>query len=104
MSNRTTSVSYRKFYESKGKKISHILDARTGFPAQNELITVTVIAKDAITADAYDNVLMAMGLKKGLEFVEKRQDLNAHFIYRGKKGIIRDKASSGFYLYVRLGE
>ena len=93
----TTSGSYRKFYESNGKKISHIIDARTGYPAQNELISVTVFAKDAITADAYDNALMVMGLKKALAFVEKRTELAAHFIYYKKDGSVSDTASSRFY-------
>ncbi len=93
----TTSGNYRKFYESKGKKISHIIDARTGYPAQNELISVTVFAKDAITADAYDNALMVMGLKRAIEFVEKRKSIAAHFIYRKKDGNIADTASSRFY-------
>ncbi len=97
----TTSGSYRKFYESKGKKISHILDARNGLPVQNELISVTVIAKDAITADAYDNALMAMGLKKALEFVEKRTDLSAHFIYSAKNGVVKDTASAEFYRFLQ---
>jgi thiamine biosynthesis lipoprotein len=92
----TTSGSYRKYYESKGKKISHIIDARTGYPAQNELISVTVFAKDAITADAYDNALMVMGLKKALAFVEKRPDLAAHFIYYKKDGSVADTASTRF--------
>jgi thiamine biosynthesis lipoprotein len=76
----TTSGSYRKFYESEGKKITHIIDPRTGYPTQNELISVTVYASDAITADAFDNALMVMGLKKALQFVERRKDLAAHFI------------------------
>lgn len=93
----TTSGSYRKYYESQGKKISHIIDARTGYPAQNELISVTVYAKSAIIADAYDNALMAMGLKKALNFVEKRNDIAAHFIYRKANGAVADTASSEFY-------
>lgn len=93
----TTSGSYRKFYESKGKKISHIIDARTGYPAQNELISVTVFANDAITADAYDNALMVMGLRKALAFVENRKSIAAYFIYRKKDGTIADTASSLFY-------
>jgi thiamine biosynthesis lipoprotein len=92
----TTSGNYRKFYESKGKKISHIIDARTGYPAQNELISVTVFAKDAITADAYDNALMVMGLKKALAFVENKKDISAHFIYYKKNGTIADTASVRF--------
>ena len=93
----TTSGSYRKFYESEGKKITHIIDPRTGYPAQNELISVTVYARDAITADAYDNALMVMGLKKALQFVEQRKEMAAHFIYRTAAGAIADTASSRFY-------
>lgn len=93
----TTSGSYRKYYESNGKKISHIIDARTGYPAQNELISVTVFAADAITADAFDNALMAMGLKKALKFTEKRNDIAAHFIYRKKDGSVADTATRRFY-------
>jgi len=97
----TTSGSYRKFYESKGKKISHILDARTGYPAQNELISVTVIAKDAMTADAFDNAFMAMGLSKALKFLEGRKDISAHFVYRAKSGKMMDTASIEFYHYLQ---
>lgn len=93
----TTSGSYRKFYESEGKKISHLIDPRTGYPARNELISVTVYAADAITADAFDNALMVMGLQKALQFVEGRKDIAAHFIYRTPNGAVADTASGRFY-------
>lgn len=93
----TTSGSYRKFYESDGKKISHIINPFTGYSAQNELISVTVYAKDAFTADAYDNALMVMGLQNAMQFVEKRKDMAAFFIYRKPDGIVADTASSRFY-------
>ncbi len=92
----TTSGNYRRYYESKGKKISHLLNPKTGYSLQNELISVTVYAKDAITADGYDNAIMAMGLKKGLAFVEKNKELAAHFIYRKKDGAVADTMSSRF--------
>lgn len=93
----TTSGSYRKFYESGGKKISHIIDPRTGYSNQSELISVTVFASDAMTADAYDNALMVMGLQKAISFVENRKDMAAYFIYRDKEGRISDTATSRFY-------
>jgi thiamine biosynthesis lipoprotein len=93
----TTSGSYRKFYESKGKKITHIIDPHSGYPVQNELISVTVYARNAITADAFDNALMLMGLKKALQFVESRKDMSAYFIYHKKNGVIADTASRQFY-------
>jgi thiamine biosynthesis lipoprotein len=92
----TTSGSYRKFYESNGQKITHLINPKTGYPHKNELISVTVYAKDAITADAYDNALMLMGLKQALAFVEKRKDLAAYFIYKDKNGTIADTASTRF--------
>ena len=92
----TTSGNYRRYYESKGKKISHLLNPKTGYSLQNELISVTVYAKDAITADGYDNAIMAMGLKKGLAFVEKNEELAVHFIYRKKDGTVADTMSSSF--------
>ncbi|MBO9683685.1 MAG: FAD:protein FMN transferase [Flavisolibacter sp.] len=93
----TTSGSYRKYYESNGKRITHLIDPLSGYPIQNELISVTVYAKDAITADAYDNALMLMGLNKALSFVENRNDIEAYFIYKKSDGTIADTASRGFY-------
>ena len=93
----TTSGNYRKYHESKGKKFSHLMDPHTGYSIQNEMISVTVYAKDAFTADAYDTPLMVMGLKKAMDFVEKRKDLAAYFIYHLPNGAIADTASSRFY-------
>lgn len=92
----TTSGSYRRYYESNGKKITHIINPFTGYPEINELISVTVYAKDAITADAYDNALMVMGLQKAMAFINNRNDLAAYFIYRGQDGSVTDTATAGF--------
>ena len=92
----TTSGNYRKYYESQGRKISHLIDPRTGYPVQNELISITVYAKDAITADAFDNALMVMGLENAIKFVEKRDVIAAHFIYRTQDGLLRDTMSTRF--------
>ena len=97
----TTSGNYRRYFESDGKKITHLIDPRTGYPVNNELVSVTVYAHDAMTADAFDNALMVMGLQKAMEFVEKRSDLAAHFIYRDKNGVIKDTMSKRFYKLVQ---
>jgi FAD:protein FMN transferase len=92
----TTSGSYRKFHQSKGKKYSHIIDPRTGKSVDNEVISVTVFAKDATTADAYDNALMLMGLEHALKYIEKSPDMAAFIIYKNKDGSIADTASTRF--------
>lgn len=97
----TTSGNYRRYYESNGEKVSHLLNPKTGYSLHNELISVTVYAKDAMTADAYDNALMAMGLQKAIAFVEKRKDMAAHFIYRKTNGTIADTLSKRFYALLK---
>ncbi len=91
----TTSGSYRNYYESNGTKANHIIHPKTGYPVKNELISVTVWAGDAMTADAYDNALMLMGLTRALAFIEAKKDMAAYFIYRDAGGEIRDTVSRG---------
>jgi thiamine biosynthesis lipoprotein len=78
-----TSGNYRKFYEEGGQKFSHIINPKTGYPAQQNLLSVTVIANDCITADAYATAFMVMGLKKSIRFLEDNKDLKleVYFIY-----------------------
>jgi thiamine biosynthesis lipoprotein len=92
----TTSGNYRKFYTSGKKIISHLIEPRTGFPIQNEMISVTIWAPDAITADGYDNALMAMGLQKALRFMQQHKGMEAYFIYRKADGSVADTATAGF--------
>ncbi|WP_218043694.1 FAD:protein FMN transferase [Flavobacterium gawalongense] len=93
----TTSGNYRKFYYNGKKKISHLINAKTGYSLQNEMISVTVVAKDAITADAYDNVLMACSIPQAFSFLKKHPDLQAYFIYTNTDGSVADTATVGFH-------
>lgn len=78
-----TSGNYRKFYEEDGQKFSHIINPKTGYPAKQNLLSATVIAKDCITADAYATAFMIMGLEKSIQFLENNKDLKleVYFIY-----------------------
>jgi len=100
----TTSGNYRKYIQYDNKKISHLMDPKTGYPIQNEMISVTVIAKDAITADGYDNALMGMGLIRAKIFVEEHKNMEAYFIYHKEDGSVADTATKGFYKLVRKSE
>lgn len=56
-----TSGGYRHFHLIESKKYSHIIDPRTGYPVDHNLIAVTVIAERAIDADDLSTSLMVMG-------------------------------------------
>jgi thiamine biosynthesis lipoprotein len=82
----------------------HIIDPRTGQSIQNNIISVTVYAKDAMTADAYDNALMVMGLNDALGFAANSKEIEAYFIYRTKQGGIADTATAGFYRIIKRNQ
>ncbi|GAB3905847.1 FAD:protein FMN transferase [Mucilaginibacter boryungensis] len=97
----TTSGNYRKHLKAGNKEISHIIDPKTGYPTQNEMISVTVYAKDGITADGYDNGFIAMGLKKTLEFLSERHELGAYIIYKKPNGAVADTVTTGFKSFIK---
>lgn len=67
-----TSGNYRNFFESGGKVYSHTLDQKTGRPVEHELLSVTVLAKDCMTADGLATGLMAMGPMMAKEYVNTK--------------------------------
>lgn len=60
----------------------HILDPDTGWSVQNELAGVTIVAKEACTADALSTTVFAMGLEEGSEFIENFDGVDAIFVTR----------------------
>lgn len=89
-----TSGNYRNFYIKNGKKISHEIDPKTGYPAQNDLLSVSVIADDCMTADAFATAFMVMGFEKSMEFVKNDTALNAYFIF-SKDSMVKTAWTNG---------
>ena len=54
-----------------GKRISHILDPRTGLPTTNNVASVTVLADDCMTADALATALTVLGPKEGMLLLQE---------------------------------
>jgi thiamine biosynthesis lipoprotein len=92
----TTSGNYRKYVQQGSKKVSHLINPKTGYPVQTSMISVTVYAQDAITADGYDNALMAMEPKEALTFIKSKKGMECYLIYRSTDGKITDTLSTGF--------
>lgn len=80
-----TSGPYERYIEKDGKIYHHILDTRTGFPVENELMSVTIIAESSIDADALSTTVFAMGLEEGMDFVESIENIDAIFITKDYK-------------------
>ena len=76
-----TSGNYRKFYVKDGKKYAHTIDPCTGYPVDHNLLSATIVAPDAVTADAYATYCMVIGLEASQAFLESADDLEGCLIY-----------------------
>ncbi len=69
-----TSGDYEKYFEYQGKRYHHILDPKTGYPSE-KCIGVTIIANDTTFADALATGVFVLGPEKGMELIEKLNDV-----------------------------
>lgn len=76
-----TSGDYRKFYMKDGKKISHSINPKTGYPVEHNLLSATVVAENATIADGYATYLMVLGFDKAREVVESNDSIEALLIF-----------------------
>ncbi len=80
-----TSGDYKNFFEQDGVRYSHIIDPITGRPITHRTTSVTVLAENAMMADAWATAMLALGQEKGLELAEKHK-LAVYFISRDVTG------------------
>lgn len=72
----STSGDYERFFVIDGERYHHILDPRTGMPAQG-LRSATVVSADATLADALSTALMILGTERALGLIERLTDVEA---------------------------
>jgi thiamine biosynthesis lipoprotein len=90
-----TSGDYRLYVEHAGERYCHAIDPRTARPIRHGLASVSVIAADAMRADALATALLVLGLDQGMALAE-RMDLAALFISRDPAGGLSDHSSRAF--------
>lgn len=75
-----TSGVYERFFEAEGKVYHHILSPFTGYPVDNDLLSVTIVTDTSMDADAMSTSVFSLGLTEGRQFVESRGDAEAIFV------------------------
>lgn len=91
-----TSGNYRQYYHKGGKKYSHTIDPRTGYPVEHNLLSASVFADDCMTADALATACMVVGLDSSMAMIEAIPDVEGFFIYADSSGVFQTKTTSGF--------
>lgn len=76
-----TSGNYRKYIEKDGVRYSHSIDPKTGYPVEQNLLSVTIIADNASWADCLATVCMIVGKEKASQLLASQDGLEAYFIF-----------------------
>ena len=75
-----TSGDYEQFFILDKKRYSHIVDPKTGWPVDNNISSVTIIAADAATSDGLSTTVFVLGKEKGLELAGKMDGVEVKII------------------------
>ncbi len=92
-----TSGTYERYFEKDGVKYHHIMDYNTGKPVENDLASVTVVAKDGTTADGLSTALFVMGGEQAKKYQEEHDEIELILIYQDGTCWY----SSGLNFYIR---
>lgn len=77
-----TSGNYRNFVEKEGKEFVHTVNPKTGLAFKNDLLSVSVVAKECYMADALATSMMAMGYQKADSFLRSNDYIQAYLIFQ----------------------
>lgn len=95
-----TSGNYNNYRTRNGKRYGHAINPLTGYPANNRILSATVIASDCTMADAYATGIMAVETEKLDELLKTDNSLEFYIIYLDEKNNYRIKQSEGMRKYI----
>jgi thiamine biosynthesis lipoprotein len=79
-----TSGDYERYFiDAAGRRWHHILNPKTGYPAQAGLVSVTIVAQSAMDADALSTAIFVAGMQQGLAMLHTQKDIEAVFVDEG---------------------
>ncbi len=107
-----TTGAYERWFEQDGVRYHHVLDPRTGYPAESDLLSVSVISQDGMLADCLSTTLFIEGKQEALRRMNEQE---YQLVIVDKQGTVYcseslrgnfqpDEDKTGQYQYVFWGE
>ena len=91
-----TSGSTRKYVERNGRRYSHCIDPKTGYPVEHNVLSATVLAENSVWADALASICMVMGMEKSLPLIESMNGVEVYYIFVNEQNELETFATEGF--------
>lgn len=71
---------YERYFEIDDTLYHHILNTKTGYPCDNNLLGVTILSQNSVDGDALSTSCFALGLEEGIELIHSLDDVDAIFV------------------------
>ena len=78
-----TSGNYEQFLDYKGRRLSHLIDPRSGYPVESKVISISVITKNCTSADSLATAFLVLGLEGTRDFLNKNPSTMRIFVVTG---------------------
>ncbi len=91
-----SSGDYERYFERNNVRYHHILDTKTGYPADSGLISTTIVTDVSMDADALSTATFVLGLEKGMKLVQSLKGVEAIFITKDKQVYVTPGLKSSF--------
>lgn len=92
-----TSGDYRNYYIKDGRKYAHVIDPKTGYPANSNVLSATVVAENCMIADALATALMIMGVNDAMKMAMDDTSIAVFLIYSAASGEIEQFVSQNLH-------
>jgi thiamine biosynthesis lipoprotein len=94
-----TSGDYRQFFMQDGKRYSHIIDPKTGFPVAHSVVSVSILADNCTLADGLSTAIMVMGAESGLALIDRLEGVAGLIVIENPDGSLLDATSRRWSTY-----
>lgn len=98
-----TSGIYERYLKVGKTVYSHLMDPKTGYPFQNNLMGVSIVTKNLVDGDALSTATFDKGLEKGYQYIEQKRGTDAIFITKDKKVYVTSGLKNKFKMFKDSG-
>jgi thiamine biosynthesis lipoprotein len=89
----STSGDYQRYFFVDNVRYHHIINPTTGYPA-NDVVSVTIVADNAMNADVLSTLVFVLGREKGMEFITQSDGVEGLLVWE-ENGVLRHELSPG---------
>jgi thiamine biosynthesis lipoprotein len=89
---------YERFFVQDNVRYHHIINALTGYPEQNDMLSVSIVSDRSVDGDALSTTTFLLGLEKGYKYIESLDGIGAVFIMKDHSVYVTSNLADKFTL------